>query len=165
MTDRLDIAMLHRAAHREKILTRAERHSVDFVVDGVSLFAATRAGALDLCGCFSPDYATWPNELVRDENERMAKIFTFESPPEIERDRVALFICPQCGDLACGAITFRLSRADDTVRWSDFAFENGYDEEQTDFDSYSAIGPFEFAVEDYMAVIRRAVIARPGISR
>ena len=158
--------MLYRPAHRDvrgKIVADSERHSVDFVVDGVSLFAATTRRERDLCGCFSPDYATCGNELARDENERIAKIFTFESPPEIKQDRVALFVCPLCGDLACGAITFRLSRVGETVRWSDFAHENGYDEDETDFETYSSIGPFEFGIDDYLAVIRRAVSARPTI--
>jgi len=46
MPDCLDIAILYRPARhdiRGKIVTDSERHSVDFVVDGVSLFAATRA--------------------------------------------------------------------------------------------------------------------------
>jgi hypothetical protein len=78
---------------------------------------------------------------------------------------VALFICPECGDLACGAITFRLSRAGDAARWSDFAYENGYDETQTDFDSYSTIGPFEFALDAYRTVITRAASAQPMAGR
>ena len=166
MTNRLDIAMLHRPAQRDirgKIIAGTERHSVDFVVDGLSLFAATGADAMDMCGCFSPDYATCGNELARHENERMSNIFTFEAPPEIKQDRLALFVCSHCGDLACGAITFRLSRAGDTVRWSDFAYENGYDEDETDFETYSSVGPFEFGIDEYLALIRRAVSARPTI--
>jgi hypothetical protein len=164
MTDRLDIAMLYRPPVRATgggAVINSERHTIDFSINGISLFTATTAYRHDLCGCFSPDYATCGNELARNENERIAKIFSFESPSEIGADRVALFVCPQCGDLACGAITFQLSRVDDTVRWSHFAYENGYDEAQTDFESYSAIGPFEFAFDTYSEVIRRASSSRP----
>ena len=166
MTDRLDVALRYRPANRDirgKIIAGTERHSVDFVVNGLSLFAATGADAMDMCGCFSPDYATCGNELARQENERIGKIFTFEAPPDIEQDRLALFVCSHCGDLACGAITFRLSRAGDTVRWSNFAYENGWCEDQTDFETYSAIGPFEFGLDEYLAVIRRAASAQPMI--
>ncbi len=68
MTDRLDVAMRYRPANRDirgKIIAGTERHSVDFVVNGLSLFAATGADAMDMCGCFSPDYATCGNELAR----------------------------------------------------------------------------------------------------
>ncbi len=129
---------------------------MDFLVNGMSLFSATKAGSRDMCGCFSPDYATCGNELARDENERLAKIFTGEAPAPIDPDRVALFICPQCGDLGCGAITFRLSYGTNTVRWSDFAYENNYMAEQTDFESFATLGPFEFDRDAYRAVISRA---------
>jgi hypothetical protein len=76
---------------------------------------------------------------------------------------VALFVGSECGDLACGAIAFRLSQAADAARWSDFAYENGYDEARTDFDSYSAIGPFEFAIDAYRTVIMTAASAPTGL--
>jgi hypothetical protein len=164
MTDRLDLAMLHRPALRERI-GKIERHTVDFLVNGVSLFSATNAGQQDVCGCFSPDYATCGNELARDENERLARIFTFESRAPIAPDRVALFICPECGDLGCGAITFKLSRGGGTVRWSEFAYENNYDPEETNFERYAAIGPFEFTFDAYRAVIARAASSEPLSAR
>jgi hypothetical protein len=46
------------------------------------------------------------------------------------------------------------------VRWSNFACENGWCEDQTD---YSAIGPFEFGLDEYLTVIRRAASAQPMI--
>ena len=167
MTDLLDVAMLYRPTRRDirgREVVNSERRTIDFFVNGISLFTATNAYRHDLCGCFSPDYVTSENELTRNENQRIAKIFSFESPTEIGRDRVALFICPQCGDLACGAITFQLSRVGDTVRWSHFAHENGYDETETDFDGYSAVGPFEFAFDGYREVIRSASSSHRMIS-
>jgi hypothetical protein len=108
MSDRIDIAMLHRPGSRGK----SERHSVDFLVNGRSLFVATRAAQHDLCGCFSPDYAKSANELAHHENERLAKLFLFESPLQIASDRVALFVCPERSDPACGAITIQLNSGD-----------------------------------------------------
>jgi hypothetical protein len=166
MTNRLDIAMLYRPSvgdRKKKIPFKTGRHTVDFLVNGFSLFAATKAAERDMCGCFSPDYATCGNKLAERENDRLAKIFTFELPGEIAPDRPALFICPQCSDLGCGAITFRLSRAGDKVRWSDFGYENNYDEAYSDFESFVAIGPFEFDIEAYLAAISRAASADPLI--
>jgi len=155
MRDQLDIAMLHRTGSSGRL----ERHSVDFIINGNSLFLATNAGQLDMCGCFSPDYFTSENELARKENARIAKMFTFELPANIAPDRVAVFVCPECGDLGCGAITFQLSRDGDTVRWANFAYENGYDQLQSE--KYSTIGPFEFQFRAYLAVIRRASSSAP----
>lgn len=168
MSDLLDIAMLYRPPRRDirgRTIVGSERHCVDFLVNGISLSSATGAGRRDMWGCFSPDYATCGNELARNENKRRAKVFNFELPPDVEPDRVALFVCPQCGDLACGAITFQLSRDSDAVRWSCFAYENGYDEMETDFATYSTIGPFAFSIDAYMAVIRRAATAQPMVGR
>jgi hypothetical protein len=182
MTDHLDIAVLHRPLqHRENgpktiisllfsllpwhihgdPVLGSDRHTVDFLVNGVSLFAATRAHDRDLWGCFSPDYLMHENESARNENSRIAKIFSFESPPPIKLNRAALFICPTCGDLGCGAITLELSRDGGRVRWSRFAYENDYDESWTDYERYATIGPFEFAVDDYLATIRRAASQHP----
>jgi hypothetical protein len=42
--------------------------------------------------------------------------------------RVLLYVCPECGDIGCGAIAVRISRSGDHIVWDDFARENGYDE-------------------------------------
>jgi hypothetical protein len=152
MSDRIDIAMLHRPGSRGK----SERHSVDFLVNGRSLFVATRAAQHDLCGCFSPDYAKSANELAHHENERLAKLFLFESPLQIASDRVALFVCPERSDPACGAITIQLRRRGQAMLWANFAYENGYDDERSDSESYAAIWPFEFALGTYLENIQRA---------
>lgn len=157
VSDRLDIAMLFRPSAPG----RRERRTVDFVINGKSLFAATNAGQLDMCGCFSPDYFMSENVLARDVNEQIAKIFTFERPTNIAPNRVALFVCPECDDLACGAITLELSRDGDTVRWARFAYENGYDDTQTNFDTYAGIGPFEFQFGPYADIIRKASAPDP----
>lgn len=34
--------------------------------------------------------------------------------------RVALLVCPLCGDLGCGAVMARITVANDEIRWSDF---------------------------------------------
>ncbi len=155
--------MLYRLGVRDATghMLKAERNTVDFLVNGISLFSATRAGSHDMCGCFSSDYEACNNARKRHENKRIANIFTFETPAEIHPNRVALFICPECGDFACGAITFQLSRDGNSVLWSRFAYENGYDETQTDFDSYATIGPFEFAFDRYRAAIEKASHSRP----
>jgi hypothetical protein len=115
---------------------KAERHTVDFVVDGVSLFAATGAGELDMCARLSPDYARSGNEPAR-------------AAPNAATSRAA----PSPSDFPGPRHRTML----------DFAYENGYVEAQTDFDSYSAIGPFEFAIDAYRTAIMTAASAPTGL--
>ena len=68
-----------------------------------------------------------------------------------------IFVCPECGDLGCGAITCEVIREADTVVWQRFGFENDYDEKMSDFDSYSSIGLFRFDREHYRELLARAV--------
>src|SRR5207253_8440966 len=132
MTDRLDGALLHRHFGQHKQVL----HSVDFLVNGVSLLSATKAGQRDLTGCFM-------SLAVDGYNERLARIFTGELvADQLPGDRIPLFVCPYCGDAGCGAITFKLTRRGEPVSWSHFAYENSWDDQVTDFESYSTFGPF-----------------------
>jgi hypothetical protein len=147
MTDRLDVALLHRHFEPRK----QELYSVDFLVNGVSLLSATKAEQRDLTGCFM-------SLTVDGENERLAKVFTGELvADQFPEDRIPLFVCPYCGDAGCGAITFKLTRHGKLVRWSHFAYENTWDDQVTDFESYSTLGPFEFDLASYKLTIQRAV--------
>jgi hypothetical protein len=48
--------------------------------------------------------------------------------PSLSSGRCQLYICPECADIACGAVTARVEREADFVVWRDFAFENGYED-------------------------------------
>ena len=45
---------------------------------------------------------------------------------------------------------------DDAIIWSDFAYENNYNKDMTDYLSYKSVGPFEFSGADYFRVISEA---------
>jgi hypothetical protein len=145
MTDQFRFAALHRigSANPQKL----ERRSFDLVVNGVSLFEATHAFEYDMCGSLSDPQ--FERELARRMNGRTAAMLTFDIP--VCGHRVALFICPECGDFACGAITTHVSRTERGVRWSDFAYENGFDA-----DVKLGLGPFEFEWAAYSSEIERS---------
>jgi hypothetical protein len=164
--DTLDIAILHRAGKitpGESIVT--ERHSVDFLVNGLSLFAATKADERGLCGCF---WAAGTDARLKAYNQNVAEQLTFARPTWVQEIngtvecRVMLFVCPECGDLGCGAITADIARDGDLVVWSRFGHQ--YTKQlvmsdgpwSDDFASYESIGPFRFAWDAYKAVIQRA---------
>jgi hypothetical protein len=147
MADQFELATIHRIGSTRPL--KRERHTFDFMVNDVSLFEATRASSSDMCGCFSDP--RFEHELAHRFNFRITSMLTSDVPVRTGH-RVALFICPECGDLACGAITVRVSRNDLGVQWSDFAYENGYNAES----KLDNIGPFEFEWGAYLTEIRRA---------
>lgn len=109
--DRLEIATLQRAGDS----SRRERRSVNFLVNGQSLFRLLGADRTDMCGRFSSD--------TREINAESEKVFTGHASSDLEGGRVMLFVCPECGDIGCGAITVRIVFDSDLVMWSDFAYE------------------------------------------
>lgn len=147
MMDQLNLASLHRIGSGSP--QKRERYSFDFVVNGVSLFEATRAFECDLCGCLSDPQ--FEREVARRINETAAAGLTSGAPAV--GHRVALFVCPECGDLACGAITACVARTELGVQWSDFAYENGYEAA-----SKLALGPFEFEWTAYTGEIERSKV-------
>ena len=119
------------------------RTSVDFLIDGKSLYAMLGRG-MDLAGTFSP---SWVN------NEDTAKIFKMQKMSMLRDHRVLIFCCPECGDITCGGITVKIQKKDQDFEWSDFAYENNCDDEVTDGKSYVNVGPFKFAPDEYMQTI------------
>jgi hypothetical protein len=45
----------------------------------------------------------------------------------LESGRVPVLVCAECGDVGCGAVAVRIAPVGDRVRWTDWAYENGYE--------------------------------------
>jgi hypothetical protein len=146
MSDQLELAVLHRSGGGGSAKT--ERYTFDFIVNGQSLFAITSASNFDLSGCLSVPQRE--PELALGINGGLARLLT--AVPIGGSHRVALYVCPECGDLACGAITALVSRREGVVHWSDFAYENGDDSEI----ELPKVGPFAFDWTSYVVEIERA---------
>ncbi len=132
--------------------------SIDFLIDGNSLFDLLTAGKRDLVGVFSPRW---------EDNETKAKIYKAEKLSDLTDHRVVVFGCGECCDIGCGGITMSVvrERAPNRIVWRDFAFENEIDEAVTDRTSYAAIGTFEFADEEYYRVIDLASRSKTDSTR
>ena len=149
--DTIDYRIIHRPGELDADGDgKTERFSVDFIVNGPSLYEMVGVGAQDLIGRFSPDTMEW--------NTDSASIFYCEKSADLENGRTMLFVCPECGDIGCGAITIKIEMVDGRFTWSEFGYENNYDPEMTE--SYDDIGPFTFKSEDYLRVISEAVSAK-----
>ena len=82
---------------------------LDYIVDGESLY--DRHGH-DLISCLG-----W---FVPDEDERAAQRLALNGPPDVE-DRVSIYVCPECGDVYCGAVTAIIEQEGDEIVWREIA--------------------------------------------
>lgn len=122
---------------------KTRREYLDFVVDGKSIGELV-GGDLSCLGG------------TPEENEKTLQRLLLEEPGELpDKHRRMLYVCGECGDIGCGATTLQIDIDGDLVTWSNFAYENNYQE--IDFEGYEEIGPIVFRLEEYRNVLRNAV--------
>jgi hypothetical protein len=115
---------------------KTERKFFDFVVGGLSLYDAL-GHSRDLIS------ALWNPPVVPIEGGRAIRRLLLADGGDASENRVSLFICPECGDLGCGAITVRIQHFDAAIVWRDIGYENNY-EPTVDLGSFATVGPFLF---------------------
>ncbi|WGS51682.1 hypothetical protein LFL96_09365 [Paraburkholderia sp. D15] len=132
----------HRRLHRPAIVaggaSRTERTSADFLIDGQSLLemlVESTGGHADFMGCFVTGYAK--------ECERTSSML-IDVSAESEK-RVLIYICPECGDIACGAYSVVVRRDHEAYVWESFAYQTG----ESDLKRLDAFGPFFFDASVY----------------
>ena len=112
-------AVLRREFQDGNVTRYPESHYLDFVVDGRALGDVANAG---------PDVVTLLNRAWLPTVADSIKELLGERPVEgLTQGRIALLVCGVCGDLACAAVTASLRFDAESVTWSDFAWENGYE--------------------------------------
>ena len=141
----LELVPLHRPGGGN----RTERWSWDFVIDGQSL--AKQVGG-DIVGALG--WGDQPGEAHTVEK------LLGRAAPDLAPDRVSLYVCPECGDLGCGAVTASLARQGELVIWRDFAWQRDWD--APDHDQLIEMGPFAFDRGAYGRLLRAALTVRPS---
>lgn len=128
--------------------TTVERTSVDFLIDGESLLQAlvtADGGHSDFMGCFVQGFP--------EENQTTAEKLMASTKPDTERGGVLLYLCPECGDLGCGAYSALVTQTKSGYTWEDFAYENGYEAPRR----IEGLGPFHFAHDGYVSALHQAL--------
>ena len=123
-----------------------ERDFLDFVVDGQSLFDVV-GRKLDSVSCLA-----WFPAI--DESVRQAERLLLRQPAELADGRRSLYVCGECGDLGCGAITVVVQEDGDKIVWSEFGRQNDRDEELDRFDD---VGPFVFNKNQYVQILEEGI--------
>ena len=118
-----------------------ERKFLDFLIDDGSLREQLKTTYITALGWLpEPDAERAVRQLLRKET------------PDFPDGRQSLFVCPECADLGCGAISVVIERVGNEIIWKDFGFENSYTPE-VDYEGFESVGPFAFNATDYFQAI------------
>ena len=105
----------------------------------------------DRSGRLAPEPAEWLRSGIA--------MYLGEQPADLASGRLPVLVCAECGDLACGAIATRIDDGPSSVAWSDFAYENTYEDPEP-----FELGPFEFDRPTYESTIRQLLSNPPRLS-
>ncbi|MEU9580353.1 oxidoreductase [Streptomyces chilikensis] len=119
------------------------REFTDFVVDGRPLLF--RLADLD---AVSPLAADVPPAILAER----VRALLLEAPAPLPGGRHLVYGCPECADLACGAVTAVIERDGEDYVWRDFAWQTG-DRPDLRLDGYRGLGPFRFRGDGYRAAL------------
>lgn len=119
------------------------RDFVDFVVDGRPLLF--RLCDLD---AVSPLASDVPPAIFAAQ----VRSLLLETDAPLPDGRYVIYGCPDCEDLACGAVTAVILRDGDDFVWRDFAWQTG-EHADLQFNGYHGIGPYRFPGAEYRAAL------------
>ncbi|MBK6643571.1 MAG: hypothetical protein IPG39_21235 [Bacteroidetes bacterium] len=126
--------------------TQVDRKYIDFIVSGQSLGQTFGLPDLDFIGVFG-----W-TENNEEENKQLDE-FLGKRTPELETGRTSFYVCPECGDIGCGAITAKIEITENRVIWKEFGYENNYSAPQ--LDNYKSIPHLEFDKTEYIETFEK----------
>ncbi|GAA3772172.1 oxidoreductase [Streptomyces phyllanthi] len=123
---------------------RVHRDFVDFIVDGRPLLF--QLSDLD---AVSPLASDVPPAIFTAQ----VRGLLLEADAPLTGGRYVIYGCPECEDLACGAVTAVIQKDGDDYVWRDFAWQT---EETADLErnGYHGIGPFRFHGPGYRGALR-----------
>jgi len=130
--------ILHKSIRRGSS-NKKEQHYFDFLVSGQSL--------LKLLGVDSYDLITPVGTNMTTEFERnLVNEILLRKKSSLETGRIMLYVCPECADIDCGAITANIKDLGNKIVWKDFGYETGYGGVTGE---YLNIDPIEFERQNY----------------
>jgi len=121
---------------------QVHRDFVDFIVDGRPLLF--QLSDLD---AVSPLASDIPPAIFTEQ----VRSLLLEADPPLPDGRYVIYGCPECADLACGAVTAiieREGREGEDYVWRDFAWQTD-EHADLELNGYHGIGPFRFHGAEY----------------
>lgn len=125
----------------------------DFVIDEKSVFKSIAGN-----NSTDPNLSTvLHSEFPRDGQEKYINMLLGREPGDCAQGRVALYVCPWDGDLYCGAVACKVSFTTNAVRWDDFYWVDGEDDNAlTDEDKVDGLTSYTFDRSEYEATLLSA---------
>ncbi|MBB1287421.1 hypothetical protein HRH25_23810 [Flavisolibacter sp. BT320] len=123
-------------------LGKSEVHYQDIMIDGQSLLDILEKGGEDLVAPFGKVY-------IPAYAEKVMRIFQLREVSDLDDKRVMFYVCPECGDIGCGAITGKIVEEGDKIIWFDFAYETGAGIEE----QLEQVSPIEFERDAYFKAL------------
>ncbi|EMO30369.1 hypothetical protein LEP1GSC170_2750 [Leptospira interrogans serovar Bataviae str. HAI135] len=117
MLSQLGFTILRRKGLTSSSSYTTERSSLDFLINKKSLLNKLDKEG-DFMGCFVKGF----------DNLDIYKELLLLQLPKTDSGRSLIYICPECGDIGCGAYTCKITLDSSKYIWSNFAYENGYEE-------------------------------------
>jgi hypothetical protein len=65
---------------------------------------------------------------TQEEARKAIQWLLLKDKADLPNDRRSFFVCPECGDLVCGAVTAIVVKEGDTVSWRNFGHQNNYED-------------------------------------
>ncbi|MYS78227.1 oxidoreductase [Streptomyces sp. SID5926] len=133
---------------------QVHRDFTDFVVDGRPLLF--RLSDLD---AVSPLASDVPPAIFTAQ----VRGLLLEADAPLPGGRYVIYGCPECADLACGAVTAVILRDGDDFVWRDFAWQTA-EHADLELNAYPGIGPYRFSGAEYRAALATLLdgSAHPG---
>ncbi|GAA0672934.1 oxidoreductase [Streptomyces thermocarboxydovorans] len=122
---------------------QVHRDFVDFVVDGCPLLF--QLSDLD---AVSPLASDVPPAIFTAQ----VRSLLLETEAPLPAGRYIVYGCPECADLACGAVTAVIERDGEDFIWRDFAWQTD-EHADLELNGYHGIGPFRFRGTEYRAAL------------
>ncbi|GAA2284371.1 oxidoreductase [Streptomyces ruber] len=128
---------------------QVHRDFVDFIVDGRPLLF--RLSDLD---AVSPLASDVPPAIFTAH----VRGLLLEADAPLAGGRHVIYGCPECEDLACGAVTAVVERDGEDYVWRDFAWQTRAEADLA-LNGYHGIGPFRFQGAEYRDALRSLLAA------
>jgi hypothetical protein len=118
--------------------------TIDFLIDNNSLLdllVREYGGHNDFMGCFAK------REKRMNENSKNKLLLKIK--PETINGRMAIYVCPECADIGCGAYCCEIKKTNEYYVWKNFAYENYHEDAKL----LENIGSFYFNKNKYEDII------------
>jgi hypothetical protein len=145
----------------------SKRRFLDLVVDGVSFYDEIAKRGLDYIS-----FLGWSG-MADFERKAIARLLG-DAEPDAAEGQCTVYVCPECADIGCGAITVKVERNGDRVSWTNVSYEYTDhkirpDENVADcyqvLSQIDALGPCSFGYSELRSVFSSMVQGSDGVER